>query len=270
MSSESRTDTSDKNLVKKQQAQVPTSLSSLMEEDAGMGLENIGAEDVKIPFLRILQDLSPQVKEGRPGYVQGAKPGMIINSVSKKLYDGKTGINVLRCFYKREYVEWQDRGTGQGAPVNTYPVDHDIIHTTKKDAAGKDRLPNGNYLANTANHYVLMLSDNNIVESALIAMSSSQLVKSREWNTMITSNKHTKKDGTIIKPPTFSHIYTLKTISQSNSKGEFFNWDITKEGPLTDINTYETAKNFAKSIRAGSVSAKYEEDKSEELEESPY
>ena len=55
--------------------------------------------------------------EGGGEYIQGAKPGMIINSVSKKLYDGRKGINVLRCYYKREFVEWQDRGKGDSAPV---------------------------------------------------------------------------------------------------------------------------------------------------------
>ena len=32
---------------------------SVFEEDAGSGLENIGAEDVTVPRLKILQALSP-------------------------------------------------------------------------------------------------------------------------------------------------------------------------------------------------------------------
>ena len=269
MSREAMTDNSEKKLVKKE-ANLPSELTAMFEADAGMGLENMGADDVKIPFIRILQDLSPQVKEGKGEYVQGAKPGMIINSVSKKLYDGSKGINVLRCYYKREYVEWKDRGKGESAPVATYSANDDIIHTANRDQLGKDRLPNGNYLANTANHYVLMIDDNKVTESALIAMSFSQLVKSREWNTMITSNKHMKKDGTIIKPPAFSHVYNLRTVLQSNSKGEFYNWSITKVGPLTDSNTYQTAKKFSEGVSKGAVSAKYEEEKVNESSDSPY
>ena len=270
MSQEAMTDASGKKLEKKE-ANLPSELTAMFEADAGMGMENVGSEDVKIPFLRILQDLSPQGKEGRGEYIQGAKPGMIINSVSKKLYDGRKGINVLRCYYKREFVEWQDRGKGDSAPVATYPANSDIITKTTRDQLGKDRLPSGNYLSNTANHYVLMLDGNMVTESALIAMSFSQLVKSREWNTMITSNKHMKKDGSIIKPPAFSHVYNLKTVLQSNSKGEFYNWNITKVGPLTDPNAYKTAKEFSEGVSKGAVSAKYDEDKvNESSSDSPY
>jgi len=267
---ESINESSETKLVKKQNTKLPANLASMIEADAGMGLENIKVEDVKIPFLRILQQMSPQVNPNKGEYIDGAKPGMIINSVSKKLYDGKAGINVLRCYYKRELVEWMDRGQGAGAPVNTYPADDPILKTAKRDTMGKDRLPNGNYLANTANHYVMILGDNNITESALIAMTSSQLVKSREWNTMITSNRHMKSDGKIINPPPFSVIYNLKTVSQSNSKGEFFNWNVTKVGPLTDVGTYETAKSFHLSVGKGDVDAKYDSEKPEQSEDSPY
>lgn len=270
MSSETVNDTAKKNVVKKQNSKPPANIASLIEADAGMGLENIGSEDVKIPFLRILQQMSPQVNPNKGEYIEGAKPGMIINSVSRKLYDGSKGINVLRCYYKREMVEWQDRGSGVGAPVNTFSADDPIIHTAKRDTMGKDRLPNGNYLANTANHFVLLLDENGVSESALIAMASSQLVKSREWNTMITSNKHTTSSGKIIKPPSFSHIYNLKSITQSNSKGEFFNWGISRVGPLTDVNVYAIAKSFAESVSKGSVNARYEEEKSEEIGDAPF
>jgi len=270
VNSEQRNENSEKKLVKKQNSKPPANIASLIEADAGMGLENIGTEDIKIPFLRILQQMSPQVNPNKGEYIEGAKAGMIINSVSKKLYDGKAGINVLRCYYKRELVEWADRGQGSSAPVQTYSADDPIIHTAKRDTMGKDRLPNGNYLANTANHFVMLLDKNGVSESALIAMASSQLVKSREWNTMITSNKHITSGGKIIKPPSFSHVYNLKTITQSNSKGEFFNWSITKVGPLTDVNTYETAKSFAQNVSKGDVNAKYEEEKSEELGDAPF
>ena len=60
MSQEAMTDASGKKLEKKE-ANLPSELTAMFEADAGMGMENVGSEDVKIPFLRILQDLSPQV-----------------------------------------------------------------------------------------------------------------------------------------------------------------------------------------------------------------
>ena len=70
----------------------------------------------------------------------------------------------------------------------------------------KDRLPNGNYLDNTANHFVLFCGKN--PETALISMKSTQLKVSRKWNSMMMGLKMQGKNG-LFTPPTYSHIYKL-------------------------------------------------------------
>ena len=86
--------------------------SNVFEDDAAKGLGTIGQEDLALPFLKILGQLSPEVNKRDGKYVEGAEPGMIYNSVSGELYDGVKGINVIPCFYKLEYIEWKDRGEG--------------------------------------------------------------------------------------------------------------------------------------------------------------
>ena len=44
-------------------------LSSLLEEEAGAGLENFTTEDMQIPFIRILQALSPQLNKQDSLYI---------------------------------------------------------------------------------------------------------------------------------------------------------------------------------------------------------
>ena len=90
--------------------------------------------------------------------------------MTKKLYDGEKGLNVVPCYYKREYVEWSDRGEGTSAPVKIHSVQSGIIEQATRDASYKDRLPNGNYLENTASYFVLLESG----EAALISMKSTQ------------------------------------------------------------------------------------------------
>ena len=84
--------------------------------------------------------------------------------------------------YERQYIEWQDRGTGTGAPVAIHDADSDIVSQTTSDKSYKDRLPNGNYLDNTASHFVLALGDS--PSTALISMKSTQLKVSRKWNSL--------------------------------------------------------------------------------------
>ena len=232
--------------------------ANMFEDDAAKGLGKIGQEDLALPFLKILGQLSPEVNKRDGKYVEGAEPGMIFNSVSGDLYDGVKGIDVIPCFYKLEYIEWKDRGEGVGAPVAIYDSSSDIMSKTKPDANYKDRLPNGNYIEKTASHFVIIQGDS--PSTALISMKSTQLKISRKWNSMMSGIKMKGANG-MFTPASFSHIYKLKTTQMSNDKGTWFGWEVSKVGPVTDKGLYDQAKAFSENISKGSVKAKHGEDK---------
>jgi hypothetical protein len=242
-------------VAEKKSAGLPT---NMFEDDAAKGLGKIGQEDLALPFLKILGQLSPEVNKRDGKYVEGAEPGMIFNSVSGELYDGVKGINVIPCFYKLEYIEWKDRGEGLGAPVAIYDSSSDIMSKTKPDANYKDRLPNGNYIEKTASHFVIVSGDS--PSTALISMKSTQLKISRKWNSMMSGIKMKGANG-MFTPASFSHIYKLKTTQMSNDKGTWFGWEVSKAGPVTDKGLYDQAKAFSENISKGSVKAKHGEDK---------
>ena len=235
--------------------------TNLFEADANQGAQNISQEDLALPFLKILGQLSPEVNKRDGKYVEGADPGKIINTVTNELFDD---IDVIPCHYKRQYIEWQDRGTSSGAPVAIHEADSDIVSTTTRDKGYKDRLPNGNYLENTANHFVLLCGKN--PQTALLSMKSTQLKVSRKWNSMMMGIKMQGKNG-LFTPPTYSHIYNLKTVQMSNDKGTWFGWDVSKKGPVEKEDLYGMAKNFALSVGKGESQPKYG---TEDKEETPY
>ena len=131
-------------VVKKEEAGALS--TNLFEADAGKGLGELGQDDLALPFLKILGQLSPEVNKRDGKYVEGAEPGMIYNSVTSELFDGTKGLNVIPCHYKLEYIEWRDRGEGPGAPVQIHPSSSDILSQTTRGADYKDRLPSGNYI----------------------------------------------------------------------------------------------------------------------------
>ena len=225
--------------------------ANLFEADAQQGAQNISQEDLALPFLKILGQLSPEVNKRDGKYVEGAEPGKIINTVTNQLFDE---VNVVPCHYKRQYIEWQDRGQSTGAPVAIHEADSDVISQATRDKSYKDRLPNGNYLDNTANHFVLQLSDT--PQSALISMKSTQLKVSRKWNSMMMGIKMQGKNG-LFTPPTYSHIYKLSTVQMSNDKGTWFGWDVSKVGPVSDKSIYDMSKSFAESVGKGEIQAKH-------------
>ena len=225
---------------------------NIFEADADKGTQNISQEDLALPFLKVLGQLSPEVNKTHGKYVEGAEPGKIINTVTNELY---SNINVVPVFYKRKYIEWQDRGTSTGAPVAIHESDSDIISQTTRGKDYKDRLPNGNYLENTADHFVILLGDS--PQTALISMKATQLKVSRKWNSMMMGIKLQGKNG-LFTPPTYSHIYSLKTVQMSNDKGTWFGWDVSKVGAVKDKNMYDMAKSFADSVGKGEIQAKPE------------
>ena len=242
-------------VTEKKSAPLP---ANMFEEDAAKGLGAIGQDDLALPFLKILGQLSPEVNKRDGKYVEGAEPGMIFNSVSGELYDGVKGLDVIPAFYKLEYIEWKDRGEGPGAPVAIYDSSSDTMSKTKPDANYKDRLPNGNYIEKTASHFVIITGDS--PATALISMKSTQLKISRKWNSMMSGIKLKGKNG-LYTPASFSHIYKLKTTQMSNDKGTWFGWEVSKVGPITDASIYQQAKSFSESISKGAVKAKHGEQK---------
>jgi len=249
----------ENNVVKKEEAGAIAVVN--FEDDSGKGLGNIGHDDLALPFLKILGQLSPEVNKIDGKYVAGAEPGMIYNSVTGELFNGDKGVNIIPCHYKLEYIEWRDRGEGSGAPVAIHSSSSDIMSKTTRGSDYKDRLPNGNYLDKTAQHFVLITGDS--PSTALIAMKSTQLKISRKWNSMMQGIKLKGKNG-LFTPASFSHIYQLKTVQQKNDKGTWFGWEVSKVGAVDNAAVYQQAKSFAESVSKGDIEVKHGEAVSKE------
>lgn len=230
-------------------------LSTNFEEDASAGFANMSQEDFALPFLRLLTNTSPEV-----GEVDGAMPGMIYNSVTGQLFDGKKGILVVPAAYTRQYIEWAPRGSGSGAPLAIHPATSDILSKTHREPGdNKDYLDNGNYIENTANHYVMVIDESGVPNPAMIVMKSTQLKKSRKWNSMMMSVKLQGTNG-LYTPPMYSQLYRLTSVSESNDKGKWFGWEVERVGSVEDANVYQAAKAFAMSVSAGEVKVKHQDE----------
>tara|TARA_R100000805_G_scaffold11126_1_gene12784 strand:+ start:1128 stop:1892 length:765 start_codon:yes stop_codon:yes gene_type:complete len=240
-------------VAKKQKTDV--ALASMLRQDSLAGFNNMDTGDFTLPRIKALMQLSPEVQEDDDKYISGAKPGMILHTGTKTLVSGSKGINVIPCYYKREYVEWSDRGVGIAAPVAIHSVGSSIITTTKKDALGKQRLPNGNYLEETASYFLMQEKGG----PGLLEMKSTGLPVSRNWNTMMNSIEMEDADGPFT-PAMYSHLYNLTTVRKTNDKGTWYTWNVEMVGPLQDANLYQKAKKFSESVSKGDIQAGHDTD----------
>lgn len=243
-------------VAKKKETALAVMDNSVFEQDAHDGMDNITADDVALPFLKVLSPLSPEVVDGN----SGAKAGMIHNTVTGQVFDGAQGILVVPCHFERKYIEWAPRGQGSGAPVAVHPATSDIMTKTfRKPNDSKDYLDSGNYIENSAQHYVLVVDADGNSSPALIIMKSTQLKKSRKWNSMMMTVKMNGKNGPFT-PPSYSHVYRLTTVKESNDKGSWYGWEIERVGPVEEVSVYQTAKAFALSVKQGEVNVKHDQE----------
>ena len=235
----------EKQIITKKAAGLPS--ASLFEADAHLGFENVKTESLAPPILKLLQNGSAEAKKMNQNFIQGAEPGMILNTISKKLYDGTKGITVVPCHYRLEYQELSDYGTGSGRPENIFPDTSDILTKTTQGPDGRDRLQNGNYILTVGQHFVIILDKNGSAETAMISMSSSQGKISRKWNSMMMSLTLDGKNGPYT-PPSFSHIYKLSSVLNTGKGNQWYGFNVQKVGPVEDATLYERAKKFYNSL----------------------
>ena len=221
--------------------------AGLFEADAQKGFENVKTESLAPPILKLLQNGSAEAQKRNQNYVEGAEPGMFLNTVTKQLYDGDKGIMVIPCHYKLEYQEWADYGTGSGRPENIYPDTSDVLDKTTKGPDGKDRLQNGNYILTVGQHFVIILGTKSS-GTAMISMSSSQGKVSRKWNSMMKSITLDGEQGPYT-PPSFSHMYKLSSVLNTGKGNQWYGYNVEKVGMLEDAKMYERAKKFYEAIR---------------------
>ncbi len=226
-------------------------LATRFAEASVTGFEEASSAAYAIPFLRVLQDLSPQVKSKMPGYIKGAKPGQIFNTASKTLYDR---IRVVPCYFQQTQIEWIPRNSGGtgGGFVAAHPATTPLLQrVTRDEKTGRNVLPNGHDLMDTRSHFVLILNEDGTTEGALIAMSSTGLKVSRTWMTqMKVACAPSKQFPRGL--PMFAHSYELWTEEQANEKGQWSNWVVGNREDVPSIEVFEEAQKFASMAADGS------------------
>lgn len=227
------------------------------EQFAGAGLDNVGADDLLVPRLSIIQSMSPQRQKKKAEYIEGAEEGMIADLGTGELFPD--GLWFLPVYYRKEYLEWAPRDSGKGLiHIHSSPA---ILDQTSKDDKGRNALPNGNYIAETAQFFGLNLSAGG--RMSFIPMASTQLKKARRWNTLATGEKLRRKDGSEFTAPLFYRTYLLGTAEESNNEGSWFGWTINRGDALPEINfqshgmdwrvLMENAKRFLDSLVKGEI-----------------
>lgn len=241
---------------------VSTSAALNFEEDAGKGTEGVDKDSQAIPFLAVLQGLSPAVAES---LVEGAKAGQFMNSVTNELFDN---VLIVPCAFERRYVEWAPRKLGGGFKGQHMPIDvenGDVGYAAEgggyfvtNEAAPQElkrdeALTKHNMLKDTRSHFVMVVRPDGTFFPALFPLGSTQIKKSKKLMSMILGVQLRNASGALYNPASFSHMYKLTTATESNDQGSWKGVLVEQAGPVTDPELYAAAKSFNQQVMAGKV-----------------
>ena len=251
-------------VVKKEQHQVATLDFSMVEADSGLGNKEVDQETLSIPFLKT--NLSKQILEAN----RGAVSGDMYNTVTGEIYDRDKGIKVVPCVFQRRFIQWSPLGDEQSAPIAIYATKEECPTTERSKEDNKEYLTDGSghYIEDTHQHYCLIVkiddkgNSTGATDAVMIAMKSTSLKASRKWNSIISTRRKQKADGSMFIPPRFLYMYNLGTYMESGRKGDYFVWDMKLDNELSDVNLYNEAKAFALSVEQNNVNVKYEQETS--------
>ena len=244
--------------IQKKEAHLPAAIN--LEEASGEGLEFVSAKDLKLPILKILYANSPVLDNNDVKYIANAEKGDIYNEVTGNLWKGTDGIIVVPCLYINTFNEWKDKGDrdSPGRPINIH-TDPSIMSETKRGEDNKDRLPNGNYVEDTGNHFVFILDKDYLAqEQAVIAMKSTQKKKSKTWNSMMQTRRVKGSKG-FFRPPSWATTYRLTTTRESNSQNVWYGWVVEFDNFLDTTKmakTLEITRGFYQSSMKSDIFGK--------------
>lgn len=190
-------------------------------KDVGAGFEDQTSEDYSIPFLAVLQSISPQVENNSP---EGSKAGMIFNTVTNDLYGE---LLFVPSKTQHVFVEWVPREKGGGI-VAVHEKDSEVVKKAKESASefGKYKTEKGNDLVQTFYVYGVICDEKEAISMAVIAFTSSKIRVYKHWNTKLKMFTMKTKDGRKIVPPMYAHLTTIKAKKESNPKGTFYNFEL--------------------------------------------
>lgn len=231
---------------------LPQEMLGAFMEDAGAGTENIGADDMKIPFIRVLQPVSPQLKKKNSAYIPGAEAGDIFNTVTGQIWKAEDGAMVIPCGYTKKFLEFGPYDEGGGFKGELAANDPAVLGAQR--VGNKDILPNGNELVTSAQHYVhIQDPSTGTWQTGIIDMKSTNLKISRQWNTQIQMQQGTA-NGKTFKVPSFGCVWHLITDESSNDLGSWNGWKIAgRTGYVEDADLYNSCKEFSKMVTEGEV-----------------
>lgn len=225
-------------------------LMDQMEEDAEQYRQVFDREMLTIPRIKILQDLSPEVKETKAEYIEGARPGLICNEQNRKL---DSEVLFIPASFEVRYIAWRPRKAGGGL-VDPNLTLQEVEENFQANGIGSwigmmrpspDEEPIRVEVAQTPEYVGIAMGKGWGPMPVAISMPSTKVKAAKKINTTVELTRIlNKRTGNKIRPAMFYHQFKLMTGLESGNENEWFGYVIHHLGVAGDESGIESNPDY--------------------------
>lgn len=260
VSVEVKEETSTAVAVKEDQLPVETEfLDELGTEEA----HDFSSDDVALPRITLLQQLSPQLKKGDPNYIEGASAGEFCNPVTGELWDGADGLTIIPVHRHTTYVEWRLRSKGGGIIKDRSNESgiQEVWESIVPDENGHRLVSPEVELLKSQEYFVLLVDeDTGMAEEAVITLSKTNYKHAKKFNTLIATTKIRTSTGAMVNARMYAIPYRVVAALERKDNNEWYVWKFSRHAKFNTVaelpdgrNIFNRAKSFAEMIKEGRV-----------------
>lgn len=225
-----------------QESQVP----AYIKKGPARGNEGVAVEDIQIPRLEIVQDLSPILKTN-----DEAESGMLYNSVTEEIYGHQ--VTFVPILFNKQFIVWKDRKQGGGFR-GAFKTPQEAQARVNEAVAEGDN-PKHLTITPTPIHYGLLLLDDGRKIEIVISMPRSKEKVSKRFNSMIQ----------LAEGDRFARSYTVGTADAKSPGGDYYNFAISPQG-WTPEDVYRAAEKIYERVAGQMINVAHGEEESVEPE----
>jgi len=200
-------------------------------QGAARGSEQAGVDDIVMPRILLIQQLSPQLDPSDEKYVEGCVAGDIVNSLTGMNYG--TTLKFVPVYFRKEYIIWKDRTKGGGfcGSFSSRQAAAQALSTLEPPLTDYN-------VEDTATQFVMIMNDDGSVDQAVLSMSRTKLMCSRKLQALIR----------LAECDSFAKSYKLVSVAAKSDMGKYFNISVKSAGFVQE-EVYYAAETVYESIR---------------------
>lgn len=231
---------------------IDESLKSQVEADSKDYDDGMGADELEIPRIKIVQALTKEAIKSSPKYIPGLEVGDTINTLTKDIIKGGEPLYFVPSIRKISYIEFLDNKL-----INHYGSDSSVYDATAQNEKGKRVTASGSEIQKIQENFIQVIDLKN--KTSTPALFSARSYKMKSFNMII------RMTGAV----EYAKIFKLVTKPESKGDNYWFGFDINIVNDTLAIpngfgqEIYDSAKKFNQSFSDLKIKVEYENEDSD-------